>query len=76
MTDPTTNLDISNLPVFVPVLTIEKFASSIGVSPHVVEGWIKRGYISTVKIGRRRLVNVIALIQRLVEINSKLYSSL
>lgn len=68
MTDPTINLDISYLPVFVPLLTIEKFASSIGVTPHVVDGWIKRSYISTVKKGRRRLINVMAIMHELNEI--------
>ncbi len=61
MTDPKLNLDISDLPVFVPLLTIEKFASSIGVSSHVVDGWVKRGYIKTSKIGKRRLINVMAI---------------
>lgn len=65
MTDPIANLDISNLPVFVPLLTIEKFAQSVGVTPHVVDGWIKRGYITTTKIGRRRLVNMMAIMHEL-----------
>lgn len=65
MTEPETNLDTIYIPVFVPTLTIEKYAHSIGVSPDVVDGWIKRGYIPTVKIGRRRLVNIVAMTREL-----------
>jgi len=61
-------LDTSNYPAFVPLLTIERYANSVGVTPHVVEAWIKRGYIPTHKVGRRRLVNIIALIQELNEV--------
>lgn len=56
---------MTNPPVFMPLLTVEKFAHSIGVTPHVVNGWIKRGYISTQKVGKRRLINIIAFIQYL-----------
>jgi excisionase family DNA binding protein len=65
MKEPQIALDTIAIPVFVPTLTIEKYAHSIGVSPDVVDGWIKRGYIPTVKIGRRRLVNIAALTREL-----------
>ena len=61
MTEPQKNLDTIAIPVFVPTLTIEKYAKSIGVTPDVVDGWVKRGYIPTVKIGRRRLINIAAM---------------
>ena len=61
MAEPQISLDTIGIPVFVPTLTIEKYAHSIGVSSDVVDGWIKRGYIPTVKIGRRRLVNIAAM---------------
>ncbi len=53
--------------VFVPTLTIERFAHSIGVSKDVVNGWIKRGYIPTVKYGKRRLVNIAAISKSIQE---------
>jgi len=65
MTEPQENLDTIAIPVFVPTLTIEKYANSIGVSPDVVDGWVKRGYIPTVKIGRRRLINIAAMTREL-----------
>ena len=65
MKEPQLALDTIAIPVFVPTLTIEKYAHSIGVSPDVVDGWIKRGYIPTVKIGRRRLVNIAAMTREL-----------
>jgi excisionase family DNA binding protein len=41
-----------------PEMTIERYAELVGVSQRVIEAWIKRGYLPTVKIGKRRLVNV------------------
>ena len=66
MTDPTVNLDSSKLPVFVPVLTIDKFAEAAGVTKRVVTGWIDRGQIETHKIGKRRLINIAALTKELI----------
>lgn len=45
----------------VPVLSKERFAELVGVSSDVVRGWIARGMVPTVRIGRRRLVNVAAM---------------
>ena len=66
MTEPTKNLDISKLPVFVPVLTIDKFAESAGVTKRVVTGWIDRGQIETYKIGKRRMINIAAMTKELI----------
>lgn len=52
----------------VPEMTIEKYADRVGVCRRVVEGWIEKGYLPTVKIGKRRLVNVV---QRTVDIQRK-----
>ena len=59
------NQEIVNLPVYVPVLTVEKYAKSIGIEIGVVDGWVKRGYIPTIKIGKRRLINIVAMTQEL-----------
>lgn len=47
--------------LFVPTMTLARFADCVGVSEGVVTGWVKRDYIPTVKIGRHRLINIIAL---------------
>ena len=44
-----------------PVLTKERFADQVGVSVDVVRGWIAPGMVPTVRIGRRRLINVAAM---------------
>lgn len=47
--------------------TITLFADSVGVTKRTVEGWIDRGFIPTVKIGKRRLVNAHAIRKQLDE---------
>jgi excisionase family DNA binding protein len=45
----------------VPVLSKERFAELVGVSVDTVRGWISRGHVPVVHIGRRALVNVAAM---------------
>ena len=45
--------------------TITLFADSVGVTRRTVEGWIDRGFIPTIKIGKRRLVNGHAILKQL-----------
>ena len=45
----------------VPVMAADRFADLVGVSSEVVRGWIDKGYLPTMKIGRYRLVNLAAL---------------
>lgn len=45
----------------VPVMERERFAALVGVEPGVVSGWIERGHVPTLKIGRYRLINLVAL---------------
>ncbi len=40
------------------LLTIEKFAKSVGVSVDTVNGWIRTNQLPTIKIGKRRLINM------------------
>ena len=65
MVKPDLDLEFSKLPVFVPVLSVDRYAKSIGIEVGVVDGWVKRGYIPTIKIGKRRLVNIAAMTQEL-----------
>lgn len=52
-----------------PVLPWEVFADWIGMSDEtgVVKGWIDRGYVPTLKIGKRLMVNVALFQRQLVE---------
>ncbi len=47
----------------VPEMTIEQYAQHVGVSVRTVEGWIAKDHLPSIKVGRRRLVNVLARAQ-------------
>lgn len=47
----------------VPVMAADRFAELVGVTPDVVRGWLDKGYVPAMKIGRYRLVNI-ALLNR------------
>lgn len=49
--------------VGVPLLSRKKFADLIGVNEGVVLGWVNKGYLSTVRLGKYSLINVEALRQ-------------
>lgn len=51
------NINTNALPIL-PFVGRNLFASQVGVSVDVVEGWIRRGYLKQVKIGRRSLVDL------------------
>lgn len=55
-----TELTVSQLPP-VPVMSRDLFAQQVGVSLDTVTGWINRGYIPVVEVGRYRLVNLALL---------------
>jgi len=57
---PTIEVKYIDLPQ-VPVMHPDKFAELIGLSAGVVGGWIDLGYVPTVKIGKYRLINLAAL---------------
>ena len=57
-----------SLPVFaqaitLPVLSRTRFAELIGVDEGVVLGWVNKGYLSTVRLGKYSLINLEALRQ-------------
>ncbi len=56
-----------------PLMPWESFVDWIGMSdePRVVRSWIDRGYIPSVKVGRRVMVNVVALTRDLLEKESQ-----
>lgn len=47
-----------NLSVLAPEVTKEKYAELCGVTVRTVDGWIDKGYLPAVKVGKRCLVNV------------------
>lgn len=51
----------------VPVMSRELFAQHVGVSIHVVNGWVERGYLPTFEMGRYRLINVALLSKMTLE---------
>ncbi|MCG8519045.1 MAG: DNA-binding protein [Pseudomonadales bacterium] len=48
-----------------PIMEWRQFADWVRVDPGVVEGWVKRAYIPTNKIGRHRMVNIVRLLEQL-----------
>ncbi|MGZ8152458.1 MAG: helix-turn-helix domain-containing protein [Methylovulum sp.] len=52
---------------FIPFMTPDKFAESIGLTKGVVGGWIDQGYLPTAKIGRYRMINMVVLVANLKE---------
>nr|CDQ33969.1 hypothetical protein BN993_03420 [Virgibacillus halodenitrificans] len=44
------------IPLFVPVMTIERFAQMSGLEEGVIQGHIRRGYPPTIKLGRQKRI--------------------
>lgn len=62
---------LSKLLISPPVMPWRDFAAWIQLNDDVVEHWVKRGYLPTIKIGRYRMVNVALLIQQLLNEESE-----
>ncbi|MPS47812.1 hypothetical protein [Methylobacillus sp.] len=61
-----TQLDTSQFPS-VPVMSRRKFAELVGVTEDTVTGWINRGYLPVIEIGKYRLVNLALLNKHALE---------
>ncbi|WP_316368085.1 helix-turn-helix domain-containing protein [Candidatus Thiodiazotropha sp. CDECU1] len=48
-------------------MTQAKFAETTGVSLATVRAWVARGHIPTLRVGRRRLVDVAAYLEQIRE---------
>ena len=48
---------------FVPLATYERFAMLSGLTADAVRGMVDRGYLPTKKVGKRRMVNLLRLVQ-------------
>ena len=51
---------MSDLVVGTPFKTKAAFADDVGVTTRTVDGWIERGYVQTLKIGKIRMINMAA----------------
>lgn len=49
--------------ITLPVLSRARFAELIGVDEGVVLGWVNKGYLSTIRLGKYSLINLEALRQ-------------
>ena len=52
------------------LLTVELFAQKVGVTTGTVDGWARRNYVPTVKIGKRLLIDYINLRRYLIDENN------
>lgn len=44
--------------IFIPEVTKERYAQLTGLSLDTVEGHIRRGYLKTIKRGKRRMIDL------------------
>lgn len=67
------SVDLKSLLVAPPLMPWRDFAAWIHMSEseEVVQNWIKRGYLPTVRIGKYRLVNIALLTQQLLNDESE-----
>lgn len=56
-----------NLALDVPVMSQEKFAEKVGVTADTIRGMVDTKALDTVKIGKRRWINLAALTQKCLE---------
>lgn len=54
--------------VISPIMSKERFSVLTGLTEDVIRNWIRNGYIPTVKVGKRRMINVAKLTQEMMEI--------
>ncbi|TCO81112.1 hypothetical protein EV699_110138 [Plasticicumulans lactativorans] len=52
---------------FVPVMHKERFSELSGIELGVLDNWIDRGYVPTLKVGRHRLINLVLLMKECAE---------
>lgn len=55
---PPSSKPLPSLQFAIPIMTQEQFAQGAGLSHGVVRGWIDKGYLPTLLIGKHRMVNV------------------
>lgn len=50
-----------------PMMSWSEFAEWIRVSPGIVRGWVDKGYLPMVRVGKHRMINIVALVDQLRE---------
>ncbi|WP_276783373.1 hypothetical protein [Thalassolituus oleivorans] len=53
-----------------PVMAQDQFSQLTGLTQGVVRGMVERGQLPSVKIGRYRLINVVALVEQCSDSNN------
>lgn len=53
--------------VTVPVLSQQRFSELTGIAPGVLTGWVNRGYIPVIKLGKHTLINMVLLTQDCID---------
>lgn len=56
-----------NQVIVVPVMSIERFSSSCGISEDTVRGWVRKDCIPNFKVGKRRMINIVELQRQALE---------
>ena len=59
--------DFTKTTDYPPVMQWQRFAEWIRVEPGIFVAWMDRGYIPVIKVGKHRLVNIVALVEQLKE---------
>jgi excisionase family DNA binding protein len=54
---------VQSVQPFVPIMSQERFSLLVGLSEPTIRGMIEKGHLPTVKIGKRRLIDMVALTQ-------------
>ena len=57
-TQQSLTVDAGSFTLATPLVTRERFADLLGLPPGVIVGWINKGMLPTVTIGKYSLVNV------------------
>lgn len=55
--------DMEGIAVFFPTMTIQRYANGAGLSIDTVRGMVRLGHLPTIKTGKYRLINMVALLR-------------
>ncbi|WNB76781.1 hypothetical protein [Methylomonas koyamae] len=53
----------------IPFMAQTKFADMTGFSLGVIEGWVVRGYVPSMVVGKHRVINLVALFQQCIDLD-------
>ena len=58
---------VESVQPFIPVMTQERFSQLCGLTESTIRGMIDKGHLPTTKIGKRRMIDIVALTHQLIE---------